>query len=282
MNYKQLVAPNLSTTDYSGWCLRFTGNSFNTIPRPFACATDAWNGARFKHTDALPNVAVPVFFTWTGTIGGVKKNWGDVAIWVPGRGVFGTPLAGAGKSNRWDASVQARAAAIGGGAVYLGWTEDLNTIRLAEPITQGGEMATAEQVKNIYRAVLWREADAGGLANYTGRDANTIVTEMLGSVERKNLETRFNGLQGQVDSLNSQLLTLSANTTALTAEIGRMKQEASANQAQLGELAKTITIKDNEINRLNGELATAGSDSINLNALGVALKWLLTRLGLKG
>lgn len=46
--------------------------------------------------------------------------------------------------------------------------------------------------------------------------------------------------------------------------------------------AKVVKIKDDEIKRLQTELATAGSDNVNLNALGAALRWLITRLGLKG
>lgn len=136
MRYKQLKSPNLDTKDSAGWCLRHAGNSFNTQPRPFAYATLAWEGAKHKHTDALPDVAVPVWFTWTGTIDGVHRNWGDVAIWVPGEGVFGTPLKGAGSSNRWDATPEARAKAIGGNARYLGWSEDLNGVRLVEPLPE--------------------------------------------------------------------------------------------------------------------------------------------------
>lgn len=47
------------------------------------------------------------------------------------------------------------------------------------------------------------------------------------------------------------------------------------------EAIKIISIKDNEIARLKAELAT-NDDSVQLNALGVALRWLVKRLGLKG
>lgn len=136
MRYKQLKSPNLNTKDSPGWCLRHAGNSFDIKPRPYAYATLAWQGAKHKHTDALPDAAVPVWFTWEGTIDGVYKNWGDVAIWVPGKGVFGTPLRGGGNSNRIDATPEARAKAIGGNARYLGWSEDLNGVRLVEPLPE--------------------------------------------------------------------------------------------------------------------------------------------------
>lgn len=133
MSYKQLVSPNLNTTDFSGWCLRFVGNAYGSKQRPFENATQAWSGARYRRTGPLPNAAVPVYFSWTGTIDGVTKNWGDVAIWVPGKGVLGTPPKGYGKSSKWDKTPQDRAKWLGGGAKYLGWSEDVNRVRVAEP-----------------------------------------------------------------------------------------------------------------------------------------------------
>lgn len=188
---KQLISPNLNTTDLSGWCLRFVGNSYNTKPRPFEHATAAWNGAKFKHTDALPNVAVPIYYYWYGTIDKVTKNWGDVAIWVPGRGVFGTPPAGSGKSNRWDATPEARAKWLGGSARYLGWSEDINGIRVVEPLPQGGSnvILTEEAVKTLYRRLFSREGDAGGVRNYTGKTLDFALNDMLGSQEFKRIHT---------------------------------------------------------------------------------------------
>lgn len=158
MGFRQLVAPNLETKDDPGWCLRFVGNAFNTKPRPSPDAWHAWKNAKHQHTDGLPNVAVPVFFYWYGTIDKVTKNWGDVAIWVPGRGVFGTPLRGSGKSNRWDPDVASRARAIGGQSYYVGWTEDLNTVKLVERIIANNTpketiemIANTDQATKIYK-----------------------------------------------------------------------------------------------------------------------------------
>lgn len=132
MAYKQLKTPNLNHTDFPGWCLRFVRNSFD-IESKYEYAWQAWEASKTKHTGDLPgDAAVPVWFTWTGTIDGVTRNWGDVAIHVPGKGVFGTPMRGGGNSNAWHPSVQARAKALGGGAKYVGWTEDVNDVRVVE------------------------------------------------------------------------------------------------------------------------------------------------------
>lgn len=76
-----------------------------------------------------------------------------------------------------------------------GWA--VYTYNKPQPVTPigGKEVANAEQVKAIYRAVLMREGDPGGIANYTGRDANSIVAEMLNSQERKSLVARYASLE---------------------------------------------------------------------------------------
>lgn len=134
MAYKQLKAPILTTTDFAGWCLRFAQRAFN-VPAKYGCAWDNWAASKTRHgTNEAPpdDVAVAIWYEWWGTIDGVYKNWGDVAIHIPGKGVFGTPKRGAGKSSRWDGSIQARQAWLGGKAKYVGWTEDIGGVKVVE------------------------------------------------------------------------------------------------------------------------------------------------------
>lgn len=148
---KQLIKPDLNTTDLPGWCLRLVGNAFGLKNRPNPHAWAAWSNAKHRHTDGLPNAMVPVFFEWWGTIDGEYKNWGDVAIYVPGKGIFGTPKRGSGKSNRWDKDVATRAAWLGGKAKYVGWAEDLNGYRLVEPApTKSNEQLAAEVINGAW------------------------------------------------------------------------------------------------------------------------------------
>lgn len=66
-------------------------------------------------------------------------------------------------------------------------------------------MANREQVNNLYKAILHREGDEGGLNNYTGRDANQIVSEMLGSQEFKNHQSYLITVTKQVQDLQTAL-----------------------------------------------------------------------------
>lgn len=139
MAYKQIKAPNLSTTDLPGWCLRFAQKAFG-VPAKYEYAWLNWVASKTQHGPGEPlpqDVSVAVWYTYTGTIDGINRNWGDVAIHVPGKGVFGTPQRGAGKSNRWDGSIQARASWLGGGAKYVGWTEDIGGVKVVERVPEG-------------------------------------------------------------------------------------------------------------------------------------------------
>lgn len=156
MANRQLRAPNLDTTDIPGWCLRLVLHAFG-FNGGAEYARAEWDRNPFKHTDPLPtDVAVPVFYSWVGTIDGITRDWGDVAIFVPGRGVFGTPMRG-GSHNRWDTSVEARRIAIGGNARYLGWTEGLNGTRVIESISnnQQGSEPVISNVDNEWGR--WRD-----------------------------------------------------------------------------------------------------------------------------
>ena len=136
MPYVQKFAPNLDAVAYPGQCLWLVEEAYNT-PEPytsmFATARDSWDSSAFKHeTNEMPGVPVPVYFSWTGTIDGVTKDWGDCRIFVPGRGVFGSPLNWDDPlGNAWVADLNEVERLIPG-AKYLGWTEDISGFRVVD------------------------------------------------------------------------------------------------------------------------------------------------------
>lgn len=62
------------------------------------------------------------------------------------------------------------------------------------------------------------------------------------------------------------------------------KKEADATRTALANAQAAIKAKDAEIKKLQAQVAAGGTgeDSVQLNALGAALRWLIKRLGLKG
>jgi len=136
MPYVQKFAPNLDAVAYPGQCLWLVEEAYNT-PEPytsmFQTARESWDASAFKHeTNEMPGVPVPVYFSWTGTIDGVTKDWGDCRIFVPGRGVFGSPLNWDDPlGNAWVADLNEVERLIPG-AKYLGWTEDISGFRVVD------------------------------------------------------------------------------------------------------------------------------------------------------
>jgi len=136
MPYVEKFAPNFDVVDAPGMCLALVEAAYNT-PEPydsmFQCARDSWDASAFKHeTNEMPGVPVPVFFSWVGTINGVTKDWGDARIFVPGRGVFGSPLHWDDPvGNSWVADLNEIERLLPG-AKYLGWTEDISGFRVVD------------------------------------------------------------------------------------------------------------------------------------------------------
>lgn len=119
MSYQQLRPASLAVSGVSGWCLNYARRAFNVGPKYYS-AWQAWSNATLRHTEALPNVAVPVWFRW--------KTLGHVAVWFPGVGVKSTTS----KGMQIFKTPQELANYIG--ATYVGWTEDINGVRVAAPV----------------------------------------------------------------------------------------------------------------------------------------------------
>jgi hypothetical protein len=139
MAWTQLVAPRLNTTDTPGSCLRFTQTVYGARAQHYS-AYIAYEATQFKHAERqMPNVAVTVWFTWFGTINGDTRQWGHVAVWVPERGKFLTsPLWwAAGKASQWVDSLEDFTRILGPSTSYLGWSEDLNGLRIVSATQTG-------------------------------------------------------------------------------------------------------------------------------------------------
>lgn len=130
MSWVQKFSPDLGTEDYPGWCLRFTQTAWNA-PVMYYCARESWDNSGFQHTDGLPSVAVPVYWSWWGTINGETRDWGHVAVLLPDGRVLSSPLTWAQGYGQTIASSVDEVSNILG-ATFLGWTEDINGLRVVD------------------------------------------------------------------------------------------------------------------------------------------------------
>jgi hypothetical protein len=106
-----------------GWahlCLAFVRTMFG-LPVREPTAVAAWNSAQYRHpADVDPPAGVPVF--WSGGVTGA----GHVAVSLGGGWIISTDLPAAGYVSEVPLSwVQAQ-----WGLTYLGWTEDLEGVRV--------------------------------------------------------------------------------------------------------------------------------------------------------
>jgi len=129
--YKQLVGIDTTVTDKAGYCLRFARRVSNPdAPAGPNFAWDSWVMTKYKHADGnLPNVAVPVYFEYV--VNG--QNQGHVAWWIPAQNRFlSSPTSGTGQ--RWlDRLSQIEDLYH---CRFVGWAEDINGVRVAEPLPE--------------------------------------------------------------------------------------------------------------------------------------------------
>lgn len=108
---------------------------------------------------------------------------------------------------------------------------------ITEPFggSQGGsEMAaSAEIVTNIYRAVLQREPDAGGLQTYTGRPVDSVFNAIYNSPEANAVRQREQAEDARRNELEGLVRDLQAKIDALGQAAGAEKKKLSAEIADL-------------------------------------------------
>lgn len=178
----QLVSPNLDTVGNVGWCLKFVEDAYNT-PHLGATATDAWQATEFPHEDvaSIPSdVAVPVWFSYYEN--GI--NYGHVAINVPNRGVLSSPYK-RDNTQVWFTSLNQCEQVLN--CKYVGWSEDLATVRLVKP--EENEMPIADRgfVINRFKQIFNRVPSEAEIAVYVGQPHDVVYDALLNSDEFKGL-----------------------------------------------------------------------------------------------
>jgi hypothetical protein len=242
---KQNIQPNTTVTSKWGWCLWFTEEVWGT-PHLFPTATDAWNATQFKHEDRnFPDVAVPVWFSWSVE--------GHVATRMPDGRVLSSPMTGTG--SKWFNSVDECADEItritGVKCTYLGWSEDIANVRVAE----GGEMpVTTENVRDILGALWHIPANENDYKNAEEVDTNEWLRRQLDDPRTFEFADKANKAIDDVESLKTQVNDLKQQYSNLKIEFDRtsnikdgvissQQKEIESLKAQTGDNSKWETFK---------------------------------------
>lgn len=181
--YRQIVQPNVNINEVAGWCLSYARRVFGA-PAVESSAWEGWTHAKFKHEnrDFPSGMSVPVWFDWTGDVGNGRHRYGHVAVKAADGKIWSSPLSGTGRA--WFATVDDLTRAFGGGMRYVGWTEDISTVKVIE---QGGEEMepTSYEVARIYaQKILFRDMDRSEWEKFHhGKSRNQLFDEFTNSDE---------------------------------------------------------------------------------------------------
>lgn len=120
-----------------GLCLANTRKGYGIAPK-YADAWTAWLNTEQHKDRNFPPLFVPIYFSYTTTIGGVKKNYGHIGVRYPD-GRFWT-------DGRMFASLKAYE--DWGKPEFVGWGESINDVKVIEKVA-GKVMITKEQENEL-------------------------------------------------------------------------------------------------------------------------------------
>jgi uncharacterized coiled-coil protein SlyX len=148
--------------------------------------------------------------------------------------------------------------------------------QVTPPVVAGGNNVfnTDAEVQEAYLMLRGNPGTAAERAGWIGQSKQRFF--QVGRPEADATRTRLANAEKTVATLNSQVSSLNTKVSQLTTQVTTLTNQVKA-------LTTTIATKDKEIADLKAQVAAGGSneDSINLNKLGEALRWVISRLGLK-
>jgi hypothetical protein len=205
----QLITPNTSVTDGTGWCLRFTQKVWGA-PARYESAWKAWEATEYKHstTENIPtDVGVVVWFSHYGTYGEngneYYANWGHVVSWIPGRGYLSSPTSGVGQ--KWLESIEEVERAYS--STYVGWSEDINGLRVAK-INQNPKPKTRKEEPKMMLchkpqpdgSLLFLLFGDNFYLEFTGQDAANAFAGQIGSSSAPVSQSFFDKVKAEVEA----------------------------------------------------------------------------------
>lgn len=208
---KQLVTPNPSVEDYAGNCLRFAQSVWNA-PVRYRSAWDAWQATQLKHSvsEPVPNdVGTLQWFEHFGTYGNPPsyENWGHVVSFIPGRGYLSSPAGKLGTYGQsWFATIGEVERAFN--AKYVGWSEDINGLRVAE--ISGSPIPTPTNTRDEKKMMLCHVPRDGQVVyllfsenfycEFTGQEAANAFAGQVGSASAPVSQSFFDKVKAEVEA----------------------------------------------------------------------------------
>jgi uncharacterized coiled-coil protein SlyX len=174
----------------------------------------------------------------------------------------------------------------------IGWLRPRVQAKPTPTKPKGDNMATLTtktDLDMLYQAMLGRPHHGNeGYDVYLNKDYRFVANDLYNSVPGKAYRKQVASQAAKVDSLQKQVAETNKTVRQLQTSVNHLKTELAdaddkgASQSnQLKQLKAQVANLTKTNSNLQKQLATTGSDTTNLNALGRLLQWFLVRLGLR-
>lgn len=131
------------------------------------------------------------------------------------------------------------------------------------------QAASYEEANIYFQALLGRDLSREEWEKYhRNKSRNQLFDELRASAEYKDRQARLSGIVNSERELRNERDTFCYPTI-------------EAQGKQIADLKKQVEALTKQVTDLQTQVAVKAEDSVQLNALGALLKWLIKRLGLK-
>jgi len=248
MAYKQTrpFRPELAgTTPYL--CLANVRKGYGIAAKYSYALLDWQNTQQHRDRNFPAGVAVPVYWNWTGTVGGVKQNYGHIGIHLPDGRIW--------TDGRYFGSVDLVTSQYlaSGSPSYLGWGESVNSTKVVQQVINNEDMirdTDNEYARWALTTMHIRARLIGGDLQRLTRDEfrrSAVGQSWLGALEileddgeaKAALEkTRIGAIAvrdnwvKQINDLKAKVTELSAQAAAVAAENVQLKKRIAELEAR--------------------------------------------------
>jgi hypothetical protein len=290
---KPFVIANAGTTKYL--CLQNVRLGYG-IPAHYLTATKAWNGTEQHRDRNFPaGCDVPVFYSWTGTVDGVKDNYGHIAVRLADGRVW--------SDGKYFANVDALIGSYLSNGSYLGWGESVNNVKvikeasMAEVINDdvsrqvGYHLLGRNGFDGRPNALQAKQTDIAGKPLTNAQHSTFFLSEESRNWRDKTLPalyTERDTLRTTVTAKNTQIANMQKVIDNQKIEIDKVTQALNAKQVEIDTLQDEVTLQRAEIEAQNkkiedleAQLAAGGGtseDTTMLDKLKEGINWFIKRI----
>ena len=281
MSWKQVqpfIVTRAGTKPY--WCLQNVRLGYG-LAAHYEYALLDWQNNIAKHADQnFPaGVDVPVYFNWTGTVGGVNKNWGHIAVRLSDGRVW--------TDGKYFANVNELSRNYLGGQSYLGWGESVENIRVVQEVQDMAGIPDHDNYYGRYNKLMiqvrGREMSRDEFRkNIVGVSDLTAVERISDNPESDRATDYQQWALANRANIEKQISDLTNRVNQLSGEVKGLAQTINEKQAEISSLQDKAADLEKENKELKAQLATCGGDDTELlNSFGEILRKIIARLGVK-